>query len=152
MYRVIYFLTTFNFISLNAARWESCSVSAHLFAKSVNLALALQLTRLPSQSGCQVLLASTSSNVLRGRGSAKTFNKCLGVSTAFPSAVESNHKPFEQQMNYFSPTQLKWALQESYIAPGFWVSSKLADMSLPVNLGGIFRAKCMHPVSFLPHA
>ncbi len=63
---------------------------------------AKQLTRLPclvvnvkfqfvyttsSKIGSQLLLASTSSNVLLERGSEKTFNECLGVSNVFPSAA-----------------------------------------------------------------
>ncbi len=52
---------------------------------------ANQLTRLPclvvhvtfvysttSEIGSQIVLASTSSNVLLGRGPEKTFNECLG--------------------------------------------------------------------------
>ncbi len=34
-----------------------------------------------------LLLASTSSNVLLGRSSEKSFNECLGVSNVFPSAA-----------------------------------------------------------------
>ncbi len=41
-----------------------------------------------SQIGSQLLLASTSSNVLLGQGSEKAFNECLGVSNVFPSTVQ----------------------------------------------------------------
>ncbi len=40
-----------------------------------------------SKIGSQLLLASTSSNVLLGRGSEKAFNECLGVSNVFPSVA-----------------------------------------------------------------
>ncbi len=63
---------------------------------------ANQLTRLPclvvrlkfrtvctaaSKIGSQLLLASTSSNLLRGLGSEKVFAECLGVSSVFSSAT-----------------------------------------------------------------
>ncbi len=63
---------------------------------------ATQLTRLPclvvyvkfqfvyttkSKIDSLLLLASTSSNVLLGRGSEKAFNECLGVSNVFPSVT-----------------------------------------------------------------
>ncbi len=38
-------------------------------------------------SGNQLLLASTSSHDLPGRGSEKAFNECLGASNVFPSAA-----------------------------------------------------------------
>ncbi len=37
-----------------------------------------------SEIGSQLLLASTSSNVLLGQGSEKAFNECLGVRNVFP--------------------------------------------------------------------
>ncbi len=37
-----------------------------------------------SKIGSQLLLASSSSNVLHGRGSEKAFNECLGVSNVIP--------------------------------------------------------------------
>ncbi len=38
-----------------------------------------------SKTGSQLLLASTCSSVLLGRGCEKAFNECLGVSNFFPS-------------------------------------------------------------------
>ncbi len=41
-----------------------------------------------SKTGSQLLLTSTSSKVLLGRGSEKAFNECLGVSNVFPSVAQ----------------------------------------------------------------
>ncbi len=51
------------------------------------ITLRLECFALPWKVGSQLLLTSTSSNVLLGRGSKKAFNECLGVSNVFPSAV-----------------------------------------------------------------
>ncbi len=70
--------------------------------KAAKAVWAKQLTRLPclvvyvkfqfvytttSEIGIQLLLASTSSNILVVRRSDKAFNECLGVSNVFPSAA-----------------------------------------------------------------
>ncbi len=70
--------------------------------EAAKLVWANQLTRLPwlvlyikfqfafiatSKSGSQLLLASTNSKVLLGRGSEKALNECIGVSNVFPSAA-----------------------------------------------------------------
>ncbi len=47
----------------------------------------VQLVFTTSEIGSQLLLASTSSNVLLGRGSVKAFNQCLGVGNFLPSAA-----------------------------------------------------------------
>ncbi len=77
-------------------------MSCTALPKATEPVWANQLTRLPclvvyvkfqfvyttaSKIGSQLLLVSTSSNVLSGRGSEKALNACLGVYTVFPSAV-----------------------------------------------------------------